>query len=215
MISSEQSPTGAATGDATAPSGWLARLARTRANAHAGLVSDTSISLVLIGAGLWFNRSGATVAIAMIVLGLLSFSLVEYIFHRWLFHGRPSAAREGHDKHHDDPLGYDALPFFLPVLGMVCVAGVLCLLMPAGAALLLTGTLAAGYAAYGLAHTAIHSMRFRHPRIARWAASHHIHHHHPDCNFGVTSPLWDIVFNTRYVSARASSRHPAARNPKE
>jgi 4-hydroxysphinganine ceramide fatty acyl 2-hydroxylase len=39
-------------------------------------------------------------------------------------------------------------------------------------------------------------------RVALWnteAAHHLIHHHHPDANFGVTTPLWDIVLGTRYV----------------
>jgi sterol desaturase/sphingolipid hydroxylase (fatty acid hydroxylase superfamily) len=26
-----------------------------------------------------------------------------------------------------------------------------------------------------------------------------VHHYHPDTNFGVTTPLWDILLRTRYV----------------
>ena len=40
----------------------------------------------------------------------------------------------------------------------------------------------------------------------RWAANHHIHHYHPDRNFGVSTPLWDIVLGTRHVSKRAAKR---------
>lgn len=83
---------------------------------------------------------------------------------------------------------------------MLGLAGVLALAIPTTYALLLTGALAAGYAAYGLSHTAIHVMRFHNPLTRRWAAAHHIHHCHPKRNFGVTTPLWDIVLRTRYVS---------------
>jgi 4-hydroxysphinganine ceramide fatty acyl 2-hydroxylase len=184
------------------PLASIAQLSTTRANGLAGLVADTSISLVLMGTGLWRNDLHPAVALLTVVCGVLLFSFVEYCFHRWLFHGTNSVMEEGHTKHHDDPLGYDALPFFLPPLGLLALAGVLTTLMPVTAALLLTGSLAAGYAAYGLSHTAIHSMRFSHPIPRRWAAMHHIHHYHPDANFGVTTPLWDIILGTRYVSKR-------------
>jgi sterol desaturase/sphingolipid hydroxylase (fatty acid hydroxylase superfamily) len=76
--------------------------------------------------------------------------------------------------------------------------------VPAGIALFFSGALAAGYASYGLAHSAIHSVRFRRALPLRWAAMHHIHHHHPERNFGVTTPLWDFLLGTRYVSAMAA-----------
>ncbi len=195
----------ASTARATSPeaTGWLARLSGTRTNAHLGMVCDVGVSLLLIGLGVRFNEHGAGIAILTIAGGLLAFSFVEYSFHRWLFHGRPNSARDGHDRHHADPHGYDALPFFLPPLGMLAVAGMLALTLPAGTALLLAGSVAAGYAAYGLAHSTIHAVRFRAVLPMRWAAFHHVHHHHPGYNFGVTSPLWDIVLKTRYVPVRA------------
>jgi glycosyltransferase 2 family protein len=113
--------------------------------------------------------------------------------------------QDGHGKHHADPHGYDALPFFAPPLGMIALAGVLALVLPVSMALLLAGSLAAGYAAYGLVHTAIHAFRFRNTVLVRWAANHHIHHHHHERNFGVTTPLWDFVFGTRYVSAKVAA----------
>lgn len=178
-----------------------ARLSSTRANGLAGLVCDVAISVVLLGAGLWRGDMRVGVAIAIVAAGLLLFTFIEYCFHRWLFHGRAGALEQGHSKHHADPAGYDALPFFLPPLGMTALTALFALLLPTTVALLLFGALAAGYAAYGLGHTAMHSARFARVLPRRWAAAHHIHHHHPDRNFGVTTPLWDIVLGTRYISA--------------
>jgi dihydroceramide fatty acyl 2-hydroxylase len=183
----------------------VAGLATTRANARAGLVADAAVSVLLLAAGAALGDLRPDSVALTILGGLLTFSFVEYCFHRWLFHGNLGAMALGHRRHHDDPTGYDALPFFMPPLAMLALAGVLATLMPASVALLLSGALAAGYAAYGLSHTAIHSMRFQGRLVRRWAGNHHIHHHHPQRNFGVTTPLWDILLGTRYVSSRRVS----------
>ena len=187
---------------------FLARLSSTKFNAQAGLLLDVGVSFALLAAGLRSNSFGVATAVVTVAIGLLVFSLVEYVFHRWLFHGRPNPARDGHDKHHVDPHGYDALPFFLPPLGVLAIAALLALFLPGSTALLLSGSLAVGYATYGVSHTIIHATRFRARIAVRWAANHHIHHNHPECNFGVTSPLWDIVLGTRYVPVRSGNQRP-------
>jgi sterol desaturase/sphingolipid hydroxylase (fatty acid hydroxylase superfamily) len=200
--------------EAIAPGTVLARMSTTRANALAGLVADAGISVLLVVAGLTRLTSGPLSALLTVGCGLLLFSFVEYCFHRWLFHGAPGIAEAGHRKHHENPAGYDALPFFLPPLGMLGLGAALTLVLPTGIALLLAGALAAGYAAYGLAHSAIHVLRFRGPMALRWAANHHIHHHHPRCNFGVTTPLWDVVLGTRRVPATVPAGAPPRRRPR-
>ena len=177
----------------------FARLSTTRANGLAGLVSDIVTGVSLIGAGLWRGDLRIAVAFAIIASGLILFSFVEYCFHRWLFHGSARIFEQGHNRHHELPLGHDSLPFFFAPLAILALAGLVGLVVPKPFAMLFTGGFAAGYAAYGLSHTVIHHMRFRSALIRRWAAAHHIHHHHPDSNFGVTSPLWDILMRTRYA----------------
>jgi sterol desaturase/sphingolipid hydroxylase (fatty acid hydroxylase superfamily) len=203
-------PSAASLQTARGPTGALARLSVTKFNAQMGLGCDVVVGLLLIGAGLYTNHYGVLAPLATVALGLFAFSLVEYVFHRWLFHTGRSSMREGHDNHHDDPNGYDALPFFIPPIGMLLIAAALAFVVPATTALLLAGSVATGYAAYGVAHTMIHAFRFRRPTIAKWAANHHIHHHHPGCNFGVTTPLWDIVLGTRYVPTRVRVSASAA-----
>jgi dihydroceramide fatty acyl 2-hydroxylase len=187
---------------------WIVRMSTTRANGQAGLVADVAISIVLLAAGLWRGNAGPVAAILTMLLGLLLFSFIEYGFHRWLFHGSPQIMEQGHRKHHEQPNGYDALPFFMPPLGLLAIAGALVLVLPVHFAFLLSGSLAAGYAAYGLSHAAIHNLRFSSRLSKRWAAIHHIHHYHPDKNFGVTTPLWDILLGTRYVSAGKNFNAP-------
>ena len=87
----------------------------------------------------------------------------------------------------------------VPSLLLMGLVGIFVLLMPVGYAFLLAGAMAFGYVTYGLSHFIIHHTRFRRPLARNWAAHHHIHHYHPDTNFGVTTPLWDILLFTRYV----------------
>lgn len=183
----------------------MGRMSATRANTRASFVADLMTPVLLASVCLRYEKVQALPAVATLLAGLLVFTLVEYVFHRWIFHGSCPVRQfeEGHARHHVDPLGDDALPFFLPPAILVVLAGLFCLAMPAGYALLLAAAVGFGYACYGTGHYIIHSVRFRHPVGRKWAARHHIHHHHPDRNFGVTTPLWDILLGTRYVSKAA------------
>jgi len=180
---------------------WLARLSGSRFNCYAGLTSDVGVSVALIAAGLWRNDLRISTILGLLLCGLLTFSLIEYSVHRWLFHGQSSMLEEGHRRHHEQPQGYDALPFFAPPLVYLMLSALLTYAMPTSAALLLGGSVAAGYAAYGLSHWSMHAFRFRSAPLRAWAAAHHVHHYHPERNFGVTSPLWDLLLRSQYVSA--------------
>ena len=177
----------------------IVRMSSTRTNYWAEFGFDLVLGSTLIHLG-WRNRPGSEWgAVLIIALGLLAFSFVEYFFHRWMFHTSVPLFEEGHRTHHQKPMGYDSLPFFLPAVVVLMLTGLCMLVAPIGVAMLLMGTVAFGYIGYGLSHFAIHHVRFKHPLLRRWAASHHVHHYHPDSNFGVTTPLWDFLLGTRYV----------------
>lgn len=184
----------------------IVRMSETRANHFGSLLTDMLMGASLVWAGLHHIRMHPGMALLAFGAGLLLFSWIEYGFHRWLMHGSVPLVEPGHRRHHENPSGYDSLPFFLPPMLLLGLAGLFALLMPTGYALLLTGGLACGYAAYGVSHAFIHARRFVHPLGRRWAAFHHVHHFHPDTNFGVTTPLWDIVMRTRHVSGSRSRK---------
>jgi sterol desaturase/sphingolipid hydroxylase (fatty acid hydroxylase superfamily) len=176
----------------------LARLSTSLFNLRAGLACDCLISLVLIAAGLWYGHMRPAPALLTVICGLFAFTFIEYAAHRWLFHGNTGPFEAGHRRHHENPQGYDALPFFMPPLFMAALGGLFALMIPPGYALLLAGTTAAGYAMYGMSHVAIHMHRFENHSLRRWAGFHNIHHYHSETNFGVTSGLWDLLLGTRY-----------------
>ncbi len=191
---------------------FVVRLSRTRTNYWLEPAVDTALGAALLAAGLR-HHVPAPAAALLVLLGLFVFSFMEYVVHRWVFHGPPQPMARGHAVHHRDPRGYEALPFFVPALVLAAVTGLCALWMPAADAWLFASGIAFGYVAYGISHFMIHHRHFRHPLVRRWAGRHRIHHHHPARNFGVTSPLWDVVLGTRYVPARSSSSASARSAP--
>ncbi|WP_020677248.1 sterol desaturase family protein [Geopsychrobacter electrodiphilus] len=177
----------------------ILKMSQTPANYWGEFILDIPVGIFLIYEGSQNADSHPVQVIVTILIGLFLFSFIEYFFHRWLFHGSMRIMVEGHSEHHANPLGYSGLPFFLPALVLMGLVGVFMLLLPMNYSFLLVGTIALGYVAYGLSHFIIHHFRFRPGLARRWAANHHIHHFHPETNFGVTTPLWDIVFKTLYV----------------
>lgn len=177
----------------------IVRMSSTRTNYWAELGVDTTLGLLLVVEGWRLHAGSPLTALLAVGLGLFAFSFIEYFFHRWMFHTRVPLFEQGHRTHHEQPLGYDSLPFFLPAVVLLTLAGIFPLIMPTGFALLMAGAITFGYITYGLSHFIIHHVRFKHPWLRRWAGAHHVHHYHPDCNFGLTTPLWDVLLGTRYV----------------
>ncbi len=177
----------------------IVRMSSTRTNYWAEVVVDSALAVLLIGEGWRRHTGGALTATLAVLLGLFTFSFVEYFFHRWMFHTRVPLFAEGHRLHHERPLGYDSLPFFLPGAVLLTLTGLCMLFLPTGFALLLMGAVTLGYIIYGLSHFTIHHVRFKQPLLRSWAAHHHVHHYHPDSNYGLTTPLWDVLLGTHYV----------------
>jgi sterol desaturase/sphingolipid hydroxylase (fatty acid hydroxylase superfamily) len=142
------------------------------------------------------------------LLGALTWSLLEYVIHRWIGHGRrfrrnPAAVE--HIRHHVEG------DYFAPTWKKVVLALLVSALLAWLAALLLGAAPGVAYVVglmslYG-AYEALHRREHTHPGIGaygRWARRHHFFHHFENGkkNHGVTSPLWDLVFGTYQTPGR-------------
>jgi 4-hydroxysphinganine ceramide fatty acyl 2-hydroxylase len=141
-------------------------------------------------------------------LGVFSWTLLEYILHRFLFHIqlpiRNPRTRDmvngSHLLHHASPRDRNKI-LVHPLYGLVVSAllyGLLyaVFLSAASAALLLTG-IWAGFLYYEAVHYRVHFSLSGSGLVARQRRP-HFHHHftnNKEC-FGVTTPLWDYVFGT-------------------
>jgi len=136
------------------------------------------------------------------LLGVLSWTFLEYVIHRWMGHDRrfhKSPFGKEHVRHHIEG------DYFAPTYKKAIAAAIAALLLYAPAVLIagpargiafLVG-LISFYAVYEIVHRREHTHAGIGP-YGRWARRHHFHHHFVDgrSNHGVTSPLWDLVFGT-------------------
>jgi sterol desaturase/sphingolipid hydroxylase (fatty acid hydroxylase superfamily) len=146
-----------------------------------------------------------------LLMGLFTWSFIEYAAHRFVFHFRPRTPRQErilfilHGVHHAQPQVKTrlvlpptltlplAVPFyglFYLVLGMALGAGHW--VAPAFAGFV------TGYVAYDMLHYATHHYPMRRG-VLKYLKRYHLQHHYktPQQRFGVTSPLWDMLFGTK------------------
>lgn len=182
---------------------WVLSIAVAPWNYALSFVVDATVALTLLA---WaaFRIERRTAILPVMVCALLTWTLMEYLGHRCLFHGTrsPRPFREGHGRHHGMPDAHLAMPFFTsPLVGLVITT-------VAGAAIgsdlgaLFTGVCGLGYLAYGGLHHLAHNPDVRVPPVPWLRAVHEVHHARPNCNFGVTSPLWDLILGTWSPPAR-------------
>ena len=138
------------------------------------------------------------------LLGILFYTLIEYIFHRFLYHSgedykdAKNWQYKIHGIHHVLPKDERLLAMPIPLA--ILLGSVLFLLV-----YLLMGTKAwfffpglfLGYAIYLLIHYNVHANKPPN-NFLKYLWKHHLIHHytHEDKAFGVSSPLWDIIFRT-------------------
>lgn len=136
------------------------------------------------------------------LLGVFSWTLLEYLIHRFLGHDarfRPSPFATEHVRHHGE--GDYFAPTWKKVLAALAVAALLApaasWLVGPGLGLAYVAGLMGFYAVYEVLHRREHTHRGL-GAYGRWARLHHFAHHYSDaaCNHGVTTPLWDLVFGT-------------------
>lgn len=144
-----------------------------------------------------------------IALGWLTWSLTEYLLHRYVFHFEPRSALLQravfiiHGNHHadsNDPLRNLMPPIVSIPVGLLIWAAALAVAGPVGTWLLFG--FICGYVIYDLVHYACHQLPMR-GRLGRMLKAHHMRHHHlkKKGNYAITGMVWDRVFATRIPSA--------------
>ncbi|MEZ5380492.1 MAG: sterol desaturase family protein [Microthrixaceae bacterium] len=152
--------------------------------------------------------SGALRRTGPVLAGFGIWTLVEYLGHRFVMHGRlpPRFIAAEHGRHHADPdglelavsLGYNAAG------GLTCWAGALVVRTVVGRDV--SGPVSgfvAGAFAYSIRHWSIHARMGQDDSAID--SPHGIHHFEdPTANFGFTTTVWDRCFGT-YRRARSSA----------
>ena len=171
----------------------------------------TTYSLALIVVGL--RSAHPLLAIIFYLSGIPMWSLVEYLFHRYVLHGRfPSGQgfirRFLHERldplhweHHEHPFdGWHISGELKDILPLFFVAAPLSFLFPVYTLPVLLAGVVQSYVGEEWLHYFLHFGKFRN-RYFRHLKRYHLYHHSPkgiDRGFGVTNGFWDIWFKTRY-----------------
>ena len=158
----------------------------------------------MLYAAIWQRKLSILAVSGLFLLGVLLWTLLEYLIHRYIFHYEPKS-RLGkqlhyiiHGVHHDYP--NDARRLVMPPSISIPLAVLFYLLF-----LLVFGRLASGvfaglvfgYVCYDMLHYATHHFPMKRG-LWLWLKQYHLRHHYKDddAGFGISSPLWDYIFGT-------------------
>ena len=135
---------------------------------------------------------------AYALTGWLTWTLAEYLLHRYVYHVWPSFLSTGHDLHHKEPKELIGVPWYLTAALVVLIYTGLARLFNPGSVAVIFAFAWLGYIGYCLAHHGSHHWAMRNPILRKLKRHHQVHHAHPAFNWGFTTDLWDVVFGTHW-----------------
>lgn len=152
-------------------------------------------------------------AAAFSLAGFVTWTLVEYLFHRYVLHGRfpPGKGLIQRFLHERlDPLHWDhhMRPFdgrhisgeLKDILPLFFVTAPISFLFPVYTAPVLLAGVVESYVTEEWLHYALHFSNSKFPLFRR-LKKYHLYHHSPkgiDRGFGITTRFWDGIFETRF-----------------
>jgi sterol desaturase/sphingolipid hydroxylase (fatty acid hydroxylase superfamily) len=162
------------------------------------------LAAVSLAIGYFAQRQPPLRILYLFPLGMVFFSLVEYLIHRFLFHFNADTEKKKklqytlHGVHHEFPKDKDrlAMPPLVSILLATFFLVLFLLTMRADTWYFYSGFVA-GYSVYLLIHYALH--RYKPPRnVFRILWTHHARHHYQDMEgyYSVSFPFWDYLFGT-------------------
>lgn len=150
------------------------------------------------------NLGAGTIA-GWAALGVFSWTLLEYGLHRFVFHYEPAPDSQLqqdamfliHGIHHDYPWDRDRLVMPPTVTAIIALSVWFGFRWLGSAEHAWMAGMVAGYVWYDLTHYYLHHAA---PTTAagKWLRRYHLVHHFqtPEVRYGITTPLWDLVFRT-------------------
>jgi sterol desaturase/sphingolipid hydroxylase (fatty acid hydroxylase superfamily) len=142
----------------------------------------------------------------LVLAGVAAWTLVEYLVHRVGYHWFPTGRRL-HGRHHDHPnnLGQERSSLSTPLLAFPIWLLLIAAAGEKNGSAIFAGLLF-GYLVYISIHHAVHRWPIEANSWLYSAKMRHLRHHRfENCNYGVTTIFWDVVFRTN-ASARERIR---------
>jgi sterol desaturase/sphingolipid hydroxylase (fatty acid hydroxylase superfamily) len=142
--------------------------------------------------------------LSALIVGGATWTLVEYVVHRWIYHRIPTFEKF-HDEHHAAPRELIGAPSFVSIGLILVLIFVPLLAVGLTFASGFTSGMLVGYVGYIFVHHATHHWACRPGTLLYHARVRHmVHHYHArPGNFGVTTSFWDRIFASYIEPARA------------
>jgi 4-hydroxysphinganine ceramide fatty acyl 2-hydroxylase len=165
---------------------------------------DITIATCLVLFGYYYREINVVKYFWVFFTGIFAWTLIEYMMHRFAFHF-PAKSEKGkkaiwlvHGVHHDDPTHPDKL-YQPPLTNMILIFlfWVSIYLMMGNYVYLFLPGIIIGYLMYSSIHYIIHNFKPPFKWLKPLWRHHNMHHYRFEHKaFGVSSPLWDIIFGT-------------------
>ena len=146
-----------------------------------------------------------------LVVGILFWTVTEYVLHRFVFHYQPPGKWGArihfmfHGVHHDYP--NDSMRLVMPPAVSIPLAYLFFLLfnwlVPTPYLYPFFAGFLVGYLCYDMLHYAIHHAPMK-GKVWMALKAHHLKHHFKDPHngYGVSSPIWDIIVGTQFPKSK-------------
>ena len=162
------------------------------------------VPLLIVLSYFGFKEIGILNGAISFIIGILLWSLTEYVIHRWAFHYHPKSETGKrvhflvHGIHHDYPR--DATRLVMPLLVSIPLAVFFYFLFQAIFGVYYMNIFSGfifGYVSYDSIHYATHHFEMK-GKTGKFLKTYHLRHHYGDDHtaYGVSNPLWDYVFGT-------------------
>jgi len=151
------------------------------------------------------NQLAPPELVLIFLAGVLAWTFSEYMLHRFIFHfnAKSDLGKKAvflfHGVHHDQPQDPTRL-LFPPLPGLILFMGLYylySLVVPERYIMTFMASFLVGYLCYDYIHYATHHMKMS-GKIGQFLKKYHLKHHfkHENLKYGVSNPLWDLIFGT-------------------
>ncbi len=173
-------------------------------NSMVAILFYVIISLAIVTYGFIRIELNVLFGLLLVVAGLLVFTLIEYLFHRYLYHSgddykdSKNWQYKVHGIHHVYPRDKDILAMPIPLaIVLASVFFFLFYFMMGELVYYFFPGFLTGYAGYLFVHYKVHTSPPPRNTFGYLWTHHHFHHYlYEDKAFGVSTPLWDHIFGT-------------------
>ncbi|QLE78474.1 fatty acid hydroxylase family protein [Francisella sp. Scap27] len=154
--------------------------------------------LLFIAIGIKYISINTFIIPLLYIFGIIFWSFIEYIVHRFLFH-RFAFLKKLHDAHHNKPTELIGTPTYmsLPIYTVMMFLP-LYLFFGLGISSVIYSGILTGAFLYFFIHHSTHHIKSRKGALLFYFKKHHsLHHLDSTQNYSVTLPIWDRIFRTK------------------